>query len=109
MTGEEMVRLAAEKVMGWHWCNGFGTRWVDGNTGRDIAADDWNPFTSASDCRMVIDRMQELGYEFRIEIAGGKTFALIGRPKSQTAYHAHEADFGRAIVLASLRAIGEKV
>jgi len=58
---------------------------------------------------MLIDRMTELGYEFRIEIAGGKTFVVIGKSKAQTAYHAHEADFGRAIVLACLRAVGEKV
>lgn len=63
MTNEELVRWAAEKVMGWEW---QFSCYVD-EDGKFVMWDkDWLPITNPAHWMMVVERMRELGFDIEI-------------------------------------------
>lgn len=110
MRDEEMVRLCAERVMGWqegwddlHWFT------------------DWNPLTSEEDAGAVLDKMQEEGWAVSIFgvpwISSVQLAWMVGfdrsvyppeRTKDGVRWHS-AINRCRAIVLAALKAVGVEV
>lgn len=112
MTDAEMVRLAAEKVMGWEAKESWTTVMIWQPVG--INCLHWNPLTSDADCWMLVEKLQEQGWGIRVAVhVGGYlrgTSVRIYRYEPFIQFRIEEMpDRRRAIVLACLRAVGVDV
>lgn len=129
MTDAELVRAAAERVMGWrvHFRN--TAFWVKADEERGImktveaCVSKWNPLTSDADAFMLCDKMAELGYGWRLDFDGMDSASFVENPQRYSgnrdlreeydSLHDRAAVCGfdrrKCIVLAALRAVGVEV
>ncbi len=121
MTDAELVRLAAEKVMGWTEDESgvsmdddtfiiYGSKEqpmlsVDGN-------EVWNPLTSISDAWMLVEKLwdeQNGGWQIGIQTEdGGRIRCTVNKDGAYCGHCTLESASG-AITYAALRAVGEEV
>jgi len=116
MTDEELVREIAQKVMGWtrqHASasdkgNGY---WI-GNDAFEIIGQnmyritgDWNPLTNANHTMMVVERMRELGFNFKVWAYHDWKGIEVGFSKYRYPNLTKSESFGHAVCLASLKAV----
>jgi hypothetical protein len=110
VTDEEMTRLLAEKVMGWHlseepccrgWRDSVGFLVALAKDGSEPGEDRWNPLERIEDAWEVQEAM----------LIGPKAVpyfnAMHGIP--WTGWYGNAATVAHAICLAALRAVGEEV
>lgn len=113
MSDDELNRLIAEKVMGWH-VGGYGGEpyWLNGKGMHAWPIDDWQPTQDIAQAWQVVERMRQLGFDFElqwqdIKPLGQDVFASFNAHEKQGAWE-HDVPT-LAIVLAALRAMGVEV
>lgn len=103
---KDIDRRVAERVMGWKLCScmkGF-THQCDGY--HDYL---WHPSIDIAQVFQVVERMVELGWDFRVAMMqGAQVYAEFGHyPDTNDAYYFRADTPALAIVKAALAAVGE--
>ena len=105
MTDAELIRAAAEKVMGWTKPTGCYCWYCNQLL---VADGEWNPLASDTDAFMLVDKLGERGWEFMLKYIHMRDTNTFG-------WYAQVGDYlgtgrdphrRRAIVLAALKAVG---
>lgn len=119
MTDAELVRAAAEKVMGWKW-QGDAEQIINPlkeNEFRIVPGGGlfchkvgwWNPLTSDADCWMLVDKLIHNGWKFELTKSTSEWYASFFQMDFQVrkpAFRCDNRNRRRSIVIAALWAVG---
>src|SRR5512139_1373000 len=80
MTDEELTKAISEEVMGWkpqNWMGSYWEIWSFGPGKGCIKTRDWQPLTRPDHWWMLVERMVELGWDYKCERRSGSSDYLV--------------------------------
>jgi len=108
---EQLREAVATRIMGWHqgdrsWAySGGATLWYDASGVGLLPMQAWRPDEDPQQCAQVIDRMETLGFAYRMHGDSGRTEAVFyPSGRAPPTPHTHQ-ERRRAILEAALEAI----
>ncbi len=104
MTDAEIIRLLAEKVMGWEKWPDTKAWWVNVYGIPMCRVSDWNPLKDSNHSDQVVDKMKETGWSLRL-FEAPLAQALAEFSRGHEAYWVTADDRHHAIAEVALKAI----
>jgi len=106
LSDEQLVKAAAVEIMGWRYVhNTCRSGWLDPTSKR--LRYPWNPLTDANDRDMVVMRMEEMGWSWRMESVWneGQYYQVWFEDGKEWDITATADTPGRAVLIAALKAV----